>query len=236
MFCCRLRDFSQTYIHVQVIDESDPSPTPEQFAQSLLTNGAQDHPAEPEGEGKAGNGNKRPPPSPNISTRKSKRLRQSAVKKGKTIRISVERGDTVLSLKRKIADKIDTVVALQKLFHHGLELVDNAATLHDVGIVAHDNLVVQPAIAKDEELDIVSDGAAYKAFSGTALGGGGATKASQAALVSSLPMPLEQPIVIPMEVDMIAPSIDASFSVACPACTFVNEPLAEKCEICQTAF
>lgn len=71
---------------------------------------------------------------------------------------------------------IDTLVIHQKLFHRGLELVDNSTTLHDVGIVAHDNLVVQPAMVKEDEHDESSDGATYKAFQGTALLGGTLSK------------------------------------------------------------
>lgn len=101
---CRLRDFSQTYLHIQVLGENDssPTPTPEQFAasESQYTDGLLDQTGEND-EVSSKAGNKRGPPSPGVSTRQSKRLRQSAVKKGKTIMISVERGDTVLSLKRK---------------------------------------------------------------------------------------------------------------------------------------
>jgi len=111
----------------------------------------------------------------------------------------------------QIADLIDAPPIHQKLYRSGEELVDDSATLEQLGVIAHDELTLRlpEQMPIDNHKNQDHDEASYKAFGGTVLGGtmaaGGKTGSDNQAL-----------------------------SVSCPACTYWNAAGVNLCEMCET--
>lgn len=99
----------------------------------------------------------------------------------------------------------------QKLYRSNEELVDNNATLEQLGVIAHDKLTLRlpEQMPIDDRKNGDQDEASYKAFGGTVLSG-----------------------IIVADGNIV--DDNKMSSVSCPACTYWNDAGANRCEMCET--
>ncbi|KAF8892462.1 hypothetical protein BD779DRAFT_1770408 [Infundibulicybe gibba] len=148
--------------------------------------------------------------------RQSKRLRQIRETSEKR-KFSVTKSTTVKDIKIMIQDELNISTICQRLFHRGLELDDNSATVGFLLITAHDRLDLKET-NEVLELDTDDEVPAKKkpreegrGFDGTLLGGD--TPSTSGIVAQPRPQTEEKP---------------------CPACTFSNPFEALMCTMCDT--
>ncbi|KAF8623508.1 hypothetical protein AX15_006291 [Amanita polypyramis BW_CC] len=156
------------------------------------------------------NTKRNPPNSSRKTFRQSRRLRQMK-QHGERRRITVLKDMTVKEVKIKIQDEWSISTICQRLFHHGTELQDNAATVAALQIVANDTLELHEVnevhdLDSDAE-DVSTSKNEGQGFSGTFLSGGLGQRQSS-------------PIGSPYK--------------ACPTCTLHNPPHILSCTVCDT--
>ncbi|GLB34824.1 putative cysteine proteinase [Lyophyllum shimeji] len=106
--------------------------------------------------------------------RQSRRLREIK-EHGAKRRLTISKSSTVKEIKVMVQEQLSIPTICQRLFHHGKELTDNAATVEDLQILAHDILDLQQE-NEVHELGTDSDEERRpreeeRGFGGTVLGG-----------------------------------------------------------------
>ncbi|KAI0670438.1 cysteine proteinase [Trametes maxima] len=215
---CRFRrrtTFDMTEITIRVLGPNDPAPTPQTY---------NEEPAQPA----------KPAQSTQTTLltyskrqtegyRKSRRIRQVR-EHGKRRKVTITKATTVKDLKVMLDGELAIPVISQRLFHRGHELDDSSATMLSLGILSNDLLDLKQV---DEDVILLSDtdvegdsrntGSKKRtegqAFDGTLLGGGSSFGPSSVPPSSS-------------------PSVAGP--IACPACTYENEPAELACAMCET--
>ncbi|KAI0646997.1 cysteine proteinase [Trametes meyenii] len=216
---CRLQRrtaFDMTEITIRVLGPNDPAPTPQTYSEEPVL-----------------------PAMPIQATqttlltyskrqtegyRKSRRIRQ--VKEyGRRRKITITKAMTVKDLKVMLDDELAIPVISQRLFHRGHEIDDSSATMLSLGILSNDLLDlkrVDEDVILVSDTDVEEDGGSTgpnkkrtegQAFGGTLLGGGSSFG------FSSVPPSSSPPVAGP---------------VACPTCTYENEPAEVACAMCET--
>ncbi|KAI8998686.1 cysteine proteinase [Trametes punicea] len=213
---CRLKrrtSFDMTEITIRILGLKDPTPAPDTYTEDLLQ-----------------------PPKPvqttlltyskrhNEGHRKSKRIRQVR-EYGKRRKITITKAMSVKDLKLMLNEELGIPVIYQRLFYRGKELEDSSATMLSIGILSNDILDLKEenediTLLSDTDVEIDGSNGGHKkrvegqAFGGTLLGGGSSFGHSSAPPPSSSP-----PAVGP---------------IACPACTYENEPGEAACAMCES--
>ncbi|KAG5724013.1 Ubiquitin carboxyl-terminal hydrolase 48 [Termitomyces sp. T112] len=146
--------------------------------------------------------------------RQSRRLRQIR-ELGEKRRLIISKFTTVKEIKVMVQEELDIPTICQRLFHHGKELNDNAATMKSLEIFADDILDLRREneaveLDSDSEVEPRDEG---RGFDGTLLGSSGSVDQTTTLLPS-----------------------DSNEQKSCSACTFSNQIGALSCTICDTIF
>lgn len=148
-------------------------------------------------------------------SRQSRRLREMK-EHGEKRRLTISKSTTMKEIKVMLQEQLSIPTICQRLFHHGKELDDNAATVGSLEIYAHDILDLRQ---ENEVHELGSDSDEKRprdeerGFGGTLLGG--FTSVERISSPPQLTFNMEKP---------------------CSACTFSNSADALSCIMCDTLF
>lgn len=148
-------------------------------------------------------------------------------------KVEIERSDTLKDIRIKIDDLVDMPVLYQRIFYRGREIEDPAENVDSIGISAEETLFVLELPSHDDNVDISTlidvphpqpsrNGKPSKTPNGRVEGFGGTVLHGNNGLGYSI------------DEDDQAANIAAALPGLCPQCTFQNDRLAKKCEICDT--